>query len=822
VERRRNRDHSSAFARSSRDVLLAAGVAVAYYVAATLSLRLALVEENVTPLWPPTGIAVSAFLLFGRRLWPAVSVAALLVNLPITTSWAAAVATAAGNTAAPLVAATLLQTVGFRRQLDRLRDAVALVFLAALGSMTISASVGATTLAVTEQIAVTELPVAWSVWWVGDAMGVLVVAPFLLTFGGRGDRPIGRRRALEAAGLFALLGGVTAVALRAELPLLFLVPPLLGLVAWRFRQAGAAPGALLVSVLATWTAVEMRGPFATGDVVGSMLTLQAFNATVAFVSFVFAALVTERARTSQALASAAAELESRVRDRTRELSTANARLVQRERQLAEAQRLARLGSWEWDLGSGEVTWSDEMFRIHGAEPGSFPVTFDRAIELVPESDRARIRANVERGLARTPPTMDDIDYTIVRPDGRARTLHGSATVHVAADGTALRLVGSVQDVTDRRRRELDRRTVEILQQALLPEELPPIEGFSLAARYVPAEPGAAMGGDWYDVIPRPDGCVVLVIGDVAGHGVEAANVMAQVRMAVRAHALGTPEPASTVRATQRLIRDAFGSTQMVGLGLAVLDRSRREAAVVLAGLPPPIVVGSDGKAELVDIPVGLPLGVGAASTSPYESSSLRLDPGSTLLLYTDGLVDRRDRSLDVAFERLRAAASRLGDADLGTSFDAFVGRVLDEPSHDDVAVLAARLEASADDRLRIWIDADPSLLSPLRERLRVWLAGMGASPEVVQDVVLACSEACANVIQHAYGARGGRIEIDLEVRDGDASLSVRDFGSWRAPRPTGGGGRGLHLIEATMDQVRVDRAPGGTRVVMRRLGRVPT
>jgi integral membrane sensor domain MASE1 len=156
-------------------------VAVAYYVAARLGLRVALIEENVTPLWPPTGIALVAFLVFGRALWPGVALAAFAVNLPINTNVLAAAATAAGNTLAPLVAASLLLRVGFRREIDRLWDAVHIVFLGALLSTLISASVGAATLVISGALPAHEFPAAWAVWWTGDAMGVLVVAPFLLS-----------------------------------------------------------------------------------------------------------------------------------------------------------------------------------------------------------------------------------------------------------------------------------------------------------------------------------------------------------------------------------------------------------------------------------------------------------------------------------------------------------------------------------------------------------------------------------------------------------------------------------------------------------------
>src|SRR5262245_41591498 len=155
-------------------------VGAAYYLGARLGLSLSLVERNVTPLWPPSGIALAAFLLLGRSVWPGVALAALAVNLPISTGPVPALLTAVGNTLAPLVAAIVLERVGFRRQLDRQRDALAIVFLGALASMTISATVGALTLLTSGAIGTGELASAWAVWWTGDAMGVLAVAPFLL------------------------------------------------------------------------------------------------------------------------------------------------------------------------------------------------------------------------------------------------------------------------------------------------------------------------------------------------------------------------------------------------------------------------------------------------------------------------------------------------------------------------------------------------------------------------------------------------------------------------------------------------------------------
>ena len=158
-------------------------------------------------------------------------------------------------------------------------------------------------------------------------MGVLVVTPLVLSLvlpWGRPGRP--RWKHLEAAVLFALTATVSVVAIGADPHLMFLVIPLLGWAAWRFQQRGAAPAALLVVVVASWAAAKGVGPFQAGTMLERMLTLQAFNATVAFCSFFFAAVVTERLHAHQALERAAARLETRVRQRTSQLSETNLQL----------------------------------------------------------------------------------------------------------------------------------------------------------------------------------------------------------------------------------------------------------------------------------------------------------------------------------------------------------------------------------------------------------------------------------------------------------------------------------------------------------------
>lgn len=277
-------------------ILEAVLVGVLYYAAARLSLHAALVGTSVTPVWPPSGIALVGLLVFGRRVAPGIYLAAFLVNITLSPpAWTAPVI-ALGNTLAPLAAYELLRVTRFDVRLDRLRDAIALVFLGALGAMAISASLGTTTLWAAHAITGQSYAAAWSVWWTGDVMGVLVFTPFLLLLLRARPGPLGPAKVAEAILLFGGSGIVTAEVFRSHLHLLFLVFPFLIWAAWRFQQSGAAPVTLIVTVIAVWAAVDGVGLFANQSLLDRMIVLQSFNGSVALTAFFLGATTAERNR----------------------------------------------------------------------------------------------------------------------------------------------------------------------------------------------------------------------------------------------------------------------------------------------------------------------------------------------------------------------------------------------------------------------------------------------------------------------------------------------------------------------------------------------
>jgi integral membrane sensor domain MASE1 len=284
-------------------------VAVAYYLGADVGLQLAVVRDQVTPLWPPTGIALVALLVWGIRIWPGIAVGALVVNMPIGPSFLAVGLITVGNTVAPVVACLLLRRAGFRSELGRLRDALALVFFGAFAAMTISASAGTVALFSSAAVPRDEVWSTWSAWWTGDAMGLLVVTPVLLV--ARTVRwPVfgGPYRWLEAVGLLAGTCAATGLATRTPLPLLFLVFPFLIWAALRFQQLGTTPCALIISVITILAAVDEAGPFQGLDLLSRMTALQAFNGTVALTGLLLAAITAERDQAHRAINRAVTQL----------------------------------------------------------------------------------------------------------------------------------------------------------------------------------------------------------------------------------------------------------------------------------------------------------------------------------------------------------------------------------------------------------------------------------------------------------------------------------------------------------------------------------
>jgi anti-sigma regulatory factor (Ser/Thr protein kinase) len=243
----------------------------------------------------------------------------------------------------------------------------------------------------------------------------------------------------------------------------------------------------------------------------------------------------------------------------------------------------------------------------------------------------------------------------------------------------------------------------------------------------------------------------------------------------------------------------------------LLDPATNELRYATAGHPPALVIEPEGSTRFLEggrsVPLGLPFDL------PRAQAHERLIPGSILVLYTDGLVERRDESLDRGLERLAGTAAEAAGKSLKDLSDALLDLVADE-RHDDVALLVIGSRRPSREFRRSF-PATANELSPLRADLRAWLERSGMPMETVDDVVLACTEAASNAIEHAYIGRIGDVHVSAERENGVLELSVSDDGRWRHPRPDDARGRGLELVRALVRDVDVEQGEAGTTVRMR-------
>ncbi|MEV5545633.1 SpoIIE family protein phosphatase [Streptomyces sp. NPDC052309] len=371
---------------------------------------------------------------------------------------------------------------------------------------------------------------------------------------------------------------------------------------------------------------------------------------------------------------------------------------QRQR-LADLQRLGNLGWADWNLVTHEADWSAQVYAILGRDParGPLPLTgLDRLAlpDDAPALARA-LRALVGEG------TPCDVPFRTRTPAG-VRHLRIVAEAAPDADGRPVEVHGFVQDLTARRRVELalveseqamltqhdvllaEQTLAARLQHALLPLPQRPVRpaGLRVEVAYLPAQSGLQVGGDWFSAIELPDGDALFVVGDVAGHGVDAVATMAQLRFTAKGMVItGSSLTGALARLNTLLLhsRDSHGTATMV---LARFDPARRRLLWAQAGHPPPLLL-RDGEARFLDRPGGMLLG---ASTTPvYEEAECLLEPGDRLILYTDGLVERPPENIDRGLERLAAsAAHRSGEP---ASLERLLAAMLDGERRDDVCVL---------------------------------------------------------------------------------------------------------------------------------------
>jgi anti-sigma regulatory factor (Ser/Thr protein kinase)/GAF domain-containing protein len=354
-----------------------------------------------------------------------------------------------------------------------------------------------------------------------------------------------------------------------------------------------------------------------------------------------------------------------------------------------------------------------------------------------------------------------------------------------------------------------------LQRSLLPELLPSSEGAVLAGHYAAGADAAEVGGDWYAAVRRPDGLLQLCVGDVSGKGIAAATVMSRKRRTFEIYAHDLASPAEIVR---RMLRHVDGQ-EMVTLAIVSLDLYTGELTYTRAGHPPPLLLDRpSGRVTRLDGAGSPPMGV--AEPSGVTEERVALPAEATLVLYTDGLVERRGGDIDRAIDLLGEVMADEPRPDPGRIVNR-VGASIG-PANDDVALLVL----SFDDAVLpfdVELPSDPAHLTGMRRRLRAWLDRRGLDHEVAADVLLVVSEACNNAIEHGYRAGGaGQVRVNVAMDTFSIRATVEDHGTWRDEPSGERRGRGLGLMNALMDSVDVQTGSTGTRVVLERRVRVDT
>ncbi|HYH49885.1 MAG TPA: SpoIIE family protein phosphatase, partial [Acidimicrobiia bacterium] len=284
----------------------------------------------------------------------------------------------------------------------------------------------------------------------------------------------------------------------------------------------------------------------------------------------------------------------------------------------------------------------------------------------------------------------------------------------------------------------------------------------------------------------------------------------QLRNGLRACARDGRPPAAILALLNDLLAESDSVGHMATVVYGVFDPATGTLTLANAGHPPPLLRRPDGTVEFLQHAAGLPLG--ALADSRYAESILTIEAGSTVLLYTDGLVESRELPLDEGMERLRTAL--VGHLDCEALCDSVLNQCWDaQRTRDDTALLAVNYLALGE-TFQLSLPARPGTLKPLRSVLRRWLREAGANDEEIFDVLVATGEACANVVRHAPPT-GGSFELDVR-RDSDVCITVRNEGGWRQRRDRGDGGRGLLIMDELMDEVIITKGPPETVITMRR------
>jgi PAS domain S-box-containing protein len=458
-----------------RWVAQVAVVALLYFAVAKASLLLAISPGFASAVWPPSGIALAAMLLYGLRLWPGVWLAAFLVNLASGSPLLPALAIASGNTLEACAGCWLVQRfvgaeVEFRRPETVFRFAAAIAACAL-----IAATFGVMALTIAGVVAPGERLINWYTWWQGDMAGMIVFTPFLLAWARPAPRVAERgplTRWVEQAAFgsallatFAMVAALTETYPAPARTLFFLLIPFVAWAGCRYTERVVTATVLALTAMTLWFSLTSRPLMLAGSIGERLLVLQAFVATIAVMGLALCALSRQRREAEARLKGASEQLEAAVHLRTQELAHKNrelahelaqrlrlsAALEQRESQLAEAQAITHIGSWNWEVASDRFTWSDELMRIFAVSAQDAGIRLSDYLARFHDDDREQARMALQRAQSEQR-SWESVER-IVRGDGTVRQLKTTGRIWIYAGGTVGAIYAACTDVTDSIRRE---------------------------------------------------------------------------------------------------------------------------------------------------------------------------------------------------------------------------------------------------------------------------------------------------------------------------------------------------------------------------------
>lgn len=770
--------------------LLVALVATAYIVFAEIGFSMASATKQVTAVWPPTGIAVACLLVFGYRIWPGVFIGAFVSNALSHEPLLTAAAIAVGNTVGPLVGVYLLRSFWrFDPALERVGDVIAFVLIASAAGMTVTATNGTLNLALAGIVPWSAFAPTWRLWWTGDAMGVLLFAPLILTW----LTPAARMRitwawVIEVTALGAALVTVSALIFLNPLASGYSVYPVLIWAALRFRQRTVALAIVTISAIAIWGSAHGLGPFAQGALDARLSGLVTFMAMLAVTGLTLGAVIAERRQAGEQLQAA----------------------EQRFHLLAES---VPQMVWMAD-GTGWIDWCNERWYEFTGQTVEEAAGWGWQRAYHPD-DYQRMMRDWPRSIATGEPFS--IESRIRRHDGEYRWFLVRAEPMRDARGTVTRWYGTNTDV-DAQKRELQQTTriADTLQAFFLPGILPQRSDLRFDALYLTAEQRAFVGGDWYDAFDFPDGRIVVSVGDVAGHGVGAAMTAARMRQSILAAALDTDDPSTILSKANELLR--VQENTLVTALVAIIEADLRTMRFASAGHPPPVIGASTIPAAILPCS-GIPLGVD--SDLRLETHSVRLAPDAVVLFYSDGVTEFKRDVLAAETSLVQAVSAIVKAGSMPQPAIAIQQTVMgSNKATDDAVIVVLQLSpaphdgaAVAPDARKTWMfhSSDAYFAHAARHELMKFLRDYGASEEDLARSELIIGELLANTVKHAPGVV--RLEIDCVgnhpvLTIADAGPGLPNYAVKLPDDEMDEDGRGLYLIGTLADAVSVDSQDG--------------